>query len=274
MENSLTKKYLLKKKIGAGEFGEIFIGENKVTGREVAIKIGIDKDRVLINNEAKIYNVLADEKGYPKMRGYGKEGEYSYIVMDLLGKSLEVKRRENGKYSIKEVICIGLLLLRKLERLHELGYIHRDLKPENIVYDREGKDIYIIDYGLAKGYMKNGEHIENRKINSIIGTPRYISLNIHRGNMPSRRDDIEALGYILVYLLVDKLPWEGIEENDMNKRLKIVEKIKREENILDIYPELPMELLTIIEYSRKLKYVDCPNYKYLRGILNNLLEIL
>ncbi len=275
MNNKLGDKYVIKGRLGSGEFGEIVMGENKNTGRKVAIKIGRETDSIMLMNEAKIYNVLAGEEGFPKMLGYGKEGKYSYLIMELLGKSLESKKREYGKYKVGDVIKIGISIFKKLEKLHDIGYIHRDLKPENIVYGdaNDSEEIYIIDYGLTAGYMVGGVHIDRREITSVIGTPRYISLNVHRGYLPSRRDDIESVGYILIYLLVEKLPWQDISESDMKKRLKIVERIKRDEDILELYPELSMEFLTIIKYSRELKYMERPNYRYLCGILENLLRI-
>ena len=275
MNNKLGDKYKMLERLGSGEFGEIIIAENNNTGKKVAIKIVKEEDSIMLINEAKIYNVLANEKDFPKMLGFGMEGNYSYLIMELLGQSLERKKIENGVYKVSEVINLGISIFKKLEKLHDIGYIHRDLKPENIVYGDvyNSKEIYIIDYGLTKGYIVNGRHVEKRKILNVIGTPRYISLNVHRGYLPSRRDDIESVGYILLYLLVERLPWQEIKESDMTKRLKIVEKIKRDENILELYPELDIEFLTIIRYSRKLGYTERPNYRYLCGILENLLRV-
>ena len=104
----------------------------------------------------------------------------------------------------------------------------------------------------------------------MVGTTRYASVKVHEGYQPTRRDDIESLGYVLIYLLVERLPWEGIKDDDEKKRLKIVKKIKEDENILDIYEELPIELVGIINYAKKMNYNDKPNYDYLVGLLKNL----
>jgi len=275
MLDKLRRTYSIVRKLGGGEFGDIYLGVNKNTDRNVAIKVGEDIDGILINNEAKVYNVLGDEKGFPKMRLYGREDNYSYIVMDLLGISLSKKKEEEGSFNINEVVRVGIIILRKLEILHNKGYLHRDMKPDNIMYGLDqDKDVYLIDYGLSCGYIRGGVHVENERTGRMIGTTRYASINLHNGYRPTRRDDIEGLGYVLLYLLVDKLPWQDIGGEDDAKRLKMVKKIKEDENLLDIYKELPIELLGIINYARKLKYNEKPNYDYLVGLLKNLQEII
>lgn len=275
MLNKLRNKYDILERLGGGEFGDIYLGINNNTGKKVAIKIGEKINGVLINNEAKIYNVFGDKKGFPRMRLYGKEDNYSYIVMDLLGESLEKRKEEGGNYRIEEVIRIGVIILRKLEILHNLGYLHRDIKPENIMYGRgEDKDVYLIDYGLSCGYIKGGIHIENKRNVGMIGTTRYAGVWLHRGYRPTRRDDIESLGYVLLYLLVDKLPWQDIKDKDEKRRLRIVRKIKEEESLLEVFRKLPIEFVGIINYARNLEYDERPNYDYLVGLLLNLSKLI
>ena len=87
--------------------------------------------------------------------------------------------------------------------MHEHDYVHRDLKPENFVIglDKEENIIYLIDFGLSKKYKDSkGDHILYKEGKSILGTVRYVSIYTHLGIEQSRRDDIESLGYILIYL--------------------------------------------------------------------------
>jgi len=69
--------------------------------------------------------------------------------------------------------------------------------------------IYIIDYGLGKRYLdsKTKQHIPYRENKNLTGTARYASINAHLGIEQSRRDDMEAIGYVVVYLLRGSLPW-------------------------------------------------------------------
>lgn len=113
-------------------------------------------------------------------------------------------------------------MLNILENIH-LKYVnmlsrsilHRDIKPENILTGRDNdSNLYLVDFGISKFYRdKKGRHMYNKMRFYIsnfcdkkpfLGTSRYASLNAHKGHELSRRDDIESLGYVLVYLLKGK----------------------------------------------------------------------
>ena len=144
--------------------------------------------------------------------------------MDLLGDSLEKKLNEcNRKFSLLTVLMIMEQLISRIEFLHSKNLLHRDIKPENFLVGRGNKKniIYAIDFGLSKKYRdsKTGMHIPYRDGKSLTGTARYASINTHLGIEQSRRDDIEALGYMMVYFLVGRLPWQGMIINDPKKNM-------------------------------------------------------
>ena len=126
--------------------------------------------------------------------------------MEKIGQSLEKYKKRNDDIPISDVMLIGSQLIKIMKKIHKYNIIHRDLKPENILID-ENKKVYIIDFGLSKIYNSNGKHIKNKMGRKITGTVHYSSVNIHLGFTPSRRDDIESICYILLYLCVGRLPW-------------------------------------------------------------------
>ena len=119
------------------------------------------------------------------------------------------------------------MMIQRIEFIHERGFIHRDIKPENFVIGLNDKsnNLYIIDFGLSKRYKdKNtGQHIPYRENRHLVGTARYASINAHLGIEQSRRDDIESIGYVLVYLAFGRLPWQNKNEKG-KKTNKTLEK--------------------------------------------------
>ena len=102
-------------------------------------------------------------------------------------------------------------MLARIECLHSIGYLHRDVKPENFLLGlgRRSHVLYVVDFGLGKRFCddKTGEHIPYKENRSLSGTIRYSSINNHLGIETSRRDDMEAIGYVAIYFMNGFLPW-------------------------------------------------------------------
>ena len=132
--------------------------------------------------------------------------------MQLLGISLEeLFEKCKKRFDLKTVLLIAVRLLALIEKVHNCGVIHRDLKPANLVLGADD-DIYMIDFGLAKVYRSHeGDHIYYAQGKGMTGTARFASVATHRGVEQSRRDDMESIGYMLVYFLRGSLPWQGLE---------------------------------------------------------------
>lgn len=150
--------------------------------------------------------------GIADVHWYGQEGDYKCMVMEMLGKSLEDLFQSCArKFSLKTVCMLADQMLTRLEYLHSQSFIHRDMKPDNFMMGQQMKrtQVYLIDFGLSKRFrdVKHGEHIRYRDGKSLTGTARYASVNTHMGVEQARRDDVEALGYILIYFLKGQLPW-------------------------------------------------------------------
>ncbi|XP_017495042.1 PREDICTED: casein kinase I-like, partial [Rhagoletis zephyria] len=213
------KKFRLVRKIGSGSFGQIFQGIDMDTREEVAIKLEDTKTMFpQLNLEHKIYKAVGHYAGIPKVKWFGQEGDYTILVMELLGDNLETLFNYCGRqFSLKTVLMLADKMLMRLENLHTCNYIHRDLKPENFLMGTgvNKNQLYLIDFGLGKKYRdvvgNARRHIPNRGGKSLTGTARYASVNAHIGNEQSRRDDLESLGYLFIYFLNGWLPWQNMK---------------------------------------------------------------
>lgn len=105
-------------------------------------------------------------------------------------------------------------MIDRVKTLHEAGFLHRDIKPENFMMglDEYCHTCYIIDFGLCKLWRDpvTGLHIPFADKKQLTGTARYTSINTHLGYEQSRRDDLEAVSYMLIYFLNGVLPWQGL----------------------------------------------------------------
>ncbi|KAF4662479.1 Casein kinase I isoform delta [Perkinsus chesapeaki] len=229
-------KFRLGRKIGSGSFGDIYVGTNLQTGEEVAIKLeSIKSKHPQLLYESKLYKILAGGVGIPMVHWYGVEGDYNVMVLDLLGPSLEdLFTFCNRKFSLKTV--------------------------------------NIIDFGLAKKFRdpKTQQHIPYRENKNLTGTARYASINTHLGIEQSRRDDLEALGYVLMYFNRGSLPWQGLRAHTKrDKYEKIMEK-KMSTPIEVLCKNFPYEFVNYLNYCRSLRFEDRPDYAYLRRSLKDL----
>jgi serine/threonine protein kinase len=246
----IANKYRILDKIGHGEFGTVYKGENIRTNELVAIKLEPSVLKML-KRETQIYTYLMPCEGIPQVKWYGTIENYNYLVMPLFNKSLSFQ-----SFSLFNILSIGKQIVNLLKYIHEKGLIHRDIKPDNFLFGPNNQ-IYIIDFGLCKRYKDiHDNHIDLKHGKSIIGTPNFISINIHDGYEPSRRDDLESVGYILQYLLELKLEW--FSELNLDK-IKFLKKTA-------VYEE-PIE--NYLNYCRNLYFEETPDYTHILQIIKN-----
>lgn len=272
----LAGKYQLGRKIGSGSFGDIHIGSNVQTGEEVAIKLeSVKAKQPQLLYESKLYKLIAGNPGIPNVHWYGMEGEFNVMVIDLLGPSLEdLFNFCERKFSLKTLLMIGEQMLTLIEFVHSKNFLHRDIKPENFLMGlgKNERQLYVIDFGLAKKYRNpyTQEHIPYRDNKQFTGTARYASINTHVGIEQGRRDDLEAIGYVLMYFGRGNLPWQGIKGATKEEKYKRIWEKKEATPPEVLGKHLPPELTTYLNYCRNLGYEDRPSYAFARMLLRDL----
>ena len=292
LKDLIAENFVILHLIGQGAFGQIYISYNMRDNVAVSIKKEIKKPQKVpqLKTESKIYQSLlkinADDisgvktftqdevQGVPKFYGAGELPDSYYLIMDFLGPNLLELFEYCGmhKFTISTVCLIALQMLNRIENLHKHNYIHRDIKPENFLIGMQEKAniIHLIDFGLSKRFKnpKTHQHIPYREDRTLTGTARYVSINTHLGIEQSRRDDLESIGYVLVYFLKGVLPWQGLKNG--NRYTRIMEKKLQIPTEILCYG-LPEELIFYLNYCKSLRFEDRPDYDYLRGLFIKLL---
>ncbi|XP_026665361.2 casein kinase 1-like protein 4 isoform X4 [Phoenix dactylifera] len=276
MERIVGGKYKLGRKIGSGSFGEIYLATHVDTFEIVAVKIESSKTKhPQLLYEAKLYNILQSGSGIANIKWCGIEGDDNVLVLDLLGPSLEDLFVYCGrKFSLKTVLILADQMITRIEYVHSKGFLHRDVKPDNFLMGlgRKANQVYIIDFGLAKRYRDSttNRHIPYRENKNLTGTARYASCNTHMGIEQSRRDDLESLGYVLLYFLRGSLPWQGLKAATKKQKYdKICEK-KLSTPIEVLCKSHPVEFASYFHYCHSLTFDQRPDYGFLKRLFRDL----
>lgn len=296
----IINKYKIDKEIKRGAFGCILRGNYLKTGEPVAIKIEYGEIPSL-KHEVKIINYLSTSgvKQIPSIYWYGIYENNPCLIITLYECSLfdYMKHRE---ITVEKMNILMLKTIDIIEHIHRFFVLHRDIKPANFMI-KDG-DIFLIDFGLSTFYLnENGEHYPNKQNNTIIGTPKFVSINIHMGHQYSRRDDLISLGYMYVYMILGDAIWfsdiyKHNNMDDINKTSKKIIDIDHPMNVLlkhnksyDVFSkyiqettpkmqtqtqtqtqtheENPYEQINqYILYTYSLDYLDTPKYKPLKQI--------
>jgi len=169
-----------------------------------------------------------------------------------------------------------------MEFVHDKKVLHRDIKPQNWML--KCGVLYLIDFGLSTFYVNDcGEHIpikENKT--DIIGSSKYSSIHIHDGIEPSRRDDLISLGYMYIYLLLGKLPWDIIPSEQTDEPFDEIDirhyknkqrrRMKAMDHLTALFSNSGSPILHFFDYCYSLSYEERPKYKRLMQLFTLIEE--
>ncbi|KAL7712424.1 non-specific serine/threonine protein kinase [Entamoeba marina] len=279
MDMRIANKYRMVKKLGSGSFGDIYMGVNTFNeDEEVAIKMESTKARCpQLRYEYNLYKLLTEAgengtkpTGIPFVKWWGMQDDWNLMVMELLGPSLEdLFTYCNRHFSLKTTIMLADQCIKRIQEVHDRFFIHRDIKPDNFVMGMKSMSntVYVIDFGLSKKYRdhKTMKHIKYAEDKAFVGTVRYASINNHKGREQSRRDDLEALGYMFIYFMKGSLPWQGIKGKKGDKNAQILTK-KEATPLTQLCDGLPEEFSKYLDACKKLSFDQEPDYLELRKL--------
>ena len=273
----IFKKYKIVKLISEGIFGQIHLVLNEKTKKFYAMKSEFKNSNYHIL-EQEAYNLYSIKGfGIPEFISFGKINNYNILIEELLGKSLlTLFEQNNYQFSISDICLISIQLIDRIEFIHSKTLVHRDIKPENFLIGIENPNIiYLTEFGLCTKYCssKTGKHIMPGFRGTFTGTLKYSSANAQRGNQQSRRDDIESLGYTILYFMKGKLPWQNLSQKYNEKDIYVkTYAMKKYMPVGKLCIGLPQEMEEYFKYSRNLKFKEEPDYEYLRKLFKSILN--
>ena len=265
--------------LGKGSFGEIYIAQDiEKNYQYCALKIENRTKNYFLKIERNVMELTKNSIGFPQLITFNSQGESNYLAMNLLGPNLyDLFDVCDGHFTMQTTLLIGIQMLIRIQELHSKNYLHRDIKPENFLIGigYHSNIIYIIDFGLSKKYKDSKmNHLPYREHRPLTGTTRYASINNHLGIEQSRRDDLESIGYVLIYFIKKRLPWQGtLGSTKQSKYNKILEK-KLMIPVELLCKDLPMEFTIYMKYVKSLRFDERPDYDFLKGLFTELLSSL
>ncbi|GMT33347.1 hypothetical protein PFISCL1PPCAC_28734, partial [Pristionchus fissidentatus] len=212
-----------------------------------------------------------------KIEDKGRFGNFNYVVMTFVGKSLQDLRKEGpgGHMSLGTALGAGIQTLEALEDLHGIGYLHRDVKPGNYTVGRaelgELRKVYVLDFGMCRKFTNDQGVIRKpRAAAGFRGTVRYAPISCHMQRELCRKDDVETWIYMQVEITTGNLPWKNVQ--DMNQVGEYKKRCRFPPAINELFAGCPAEYAQCLTIIDNLKYYDAPNYAQIYGIMRSSMQ--
>lgn len=214
ISSKVVSHFRVVESIGRGGMGEVFLADDTILGRRVALKFltsresGQERDRIL--KEARSAAAI-DHPYVCKVFETGEFEGQSYIVMEYVeGETLD-RRMKSGPVPWNQALQIASEISEALAEAHGKGIIHRDLKPSNVMIERSGH-VKLMDFGIAKSFLPrvlahDDKTPEPTLTTGIAGTLAYMAPEQARGDRLDARADVFALGIIFFEMLTAVHPF-------------------------------------------------------------------
>lgn len=272
----IDNKWCVQDELGQGAFGKVYSVIGTI-GQKAVLKIEFGNNRrTNLRQEYEIMNEIIDSresgdcKTFPvpitRPADYGKHDNRRFIVLKPHGMALSELQSQNRfhRFKYKTVYTVAVHILYALEAIHKAGYVHLDIKPENIIAgiskENDGK-VFLSDFGLATKFIKNGCFLPDADEQSRRGTPIFRSRKMDRYLTPGPREDLESLGYTIIFMLKGSLPWESdkvevsIRKKSHRERKTLCEGLPVLKKYFDIIDPIP--------------WGEWPDYRKLRSLFEN-----
>jgi len=267
-----NNRFEIRGRIASGGYAFVFSGYDHLENRDIAIKVPNTERPKAIDALKKEKRFLAHLcKGgaiVPNCVWFGPCGDRPVMVMDLLGDCLGEVRKQCGRsFSISTILRLAVELIESCKKVHECGILHRDCKLKNYLLGPDNiGNVFLVDFGLSGRWQKNGEHVPFEKNLPPYGTMRYAPLAVHLGHQQGRKDDLEALGYMLIYLARGKLPWQSLWHEDKKIIWRDVGRMKAEIALSTLCQELLPCFEQFMQRLREMEFSERPCYDELAGL--------
>ena len=275
----IFKKYKIVDLISDATFGQIYLVVNNKNEKFAMKTEKKDSKYKLLEQEG--YHLFSLKGfGIPKIVSFGKLKNYVILIEEFLGQSLhDFLLYHKDHLTIKDKCLISIQLIERIKYLHSKTLIHRDIKPGNFLFGiNDPNVIYLTEFRFCSKYKssKTGKHIIPGIRGTFTGSLKYSSANAQRGMQQSRRDDLESLGYTILFIFKGKLPWEMDNYEDLSLSEKEIYlktyKMKKFMPTDKLCKGCPNELIDYFKYVKALKFEEEPNYNFLKNLFINLLK--